>query len=143
MTKEQLLEIGRWLQKRCTHLKEIESLTEQASEAFGRNDSKSAALLLEMRGEQMEQADLCRERAGALMKDIGGLEFSALDRLMHAHTLSDDGLYERFSEEEKEAAARIAAVSIRSRAVLKETIRKDRRLNQKIAGKNTFYQGKD
>ncbi len=143
MTKDILLEIGRQYQARYSHLKEIDSLTDQVLDAFGRNDTRSASMLLEMRAGEMEKADLCREEAGALMKEMAGWEISALDRLLHAGRLDADGLYEPFTEELREAARMIAAVSIRSREILKDTITKDERLNRRIAGKNTFYQRKD
>ncbi len=143
MTKEHLLEIGRQLQERCNYLKEIESLTEQALDAFGRNDTRAAAEALKLRGEQMEQADVCMEQVGLLMRNLTAEEFSAMDRLMHTQSLSDEALYRGFSDEEREAAARIAAAALRSRAVLKDTIGKDKVMNQRIAGKNTFYQEKD
>ncbi len=143
MTKDILLEIGRQYQARYSHLKEIVSLTEQLLDAFGRNDTRSASMLLEMRAGEMEKADLCREEAGEIMKGLKGWEISALDRLLHTDTLDGEGLYEPFSEEQREAARMIAAVSIRSREMLKDTISKDERLNRKIAGKNTFYQRKD
>lgn len=143
MIKEDLLEIGKLLQERCNYFKEIDSLTEQAQEAFGRNDTRAAAAVLSLRGEQMEQADICMEQMDALRGNLTAEKISALDRLMRAQSLTDEALYSGFSEEEKEAATRIAAVVIRSRSILKETIRKDRMMNQRIAGKHTFYQEKD
>lgn len=143
MTKEQLLEAGEHLRGRYARLQEINSLTDQAIEAFGRNDTDAAALALDMRGEQMEQADECMERLHDLMQTLDQQDVSALKRLMHAGDLSEESLYSGFSQEERDAAVKVAAISIRSREVLRDTIRKDEAMNRKITGKHTFYQGKD
>ena len=54
MTKLMIL-----LQRKYSSIREIDRLTKELEDAFARNDDVSAAMLLEMRAEEMAKVDNC------------------------------------------------------------------------------------
>lgn len=58
------------LQKRYNILREISRLTEELVNALERRDSVSSALILEMRGEQMERDAACQEELLQIAENV-------------------------------------------------------------------------
>ena len=133
-----MLEVAKQLQGRYSCLQEIDRITRETQDAFSRNDTESARLLLSMRGECMDKADGYREKAEKLLYALDREEAKILLDLMHERAGADD-----FPEQCRKEAGMIADVSGRSRKLLGNIIKRDQVMNRRITGKKSYYQKED
>ncbi len=130
-----LLEVAKQLQGRYGCLQEIDQLTRETEKAFSRNDTVAARIFLKMRGEIMERADSYMER---IEKLVYSLEDASEIRLLEA-LLKGRETAEALPEEYRPEAVMIISAVERSRNLLAKVILKDRAMNSRITGKESFY----
>lgn len=119
------------LQRKHTAVKEMYRLTKELEEIFARNDEVSAAMLLQLRGDEMEKADRCMEELWQ-MGEISKESYEKLSALITSDPLKAVG---KSKEEEK-----IYEIRRKTQTVIEDLRRLDQRLNQRVGGKKSFYQ---
>ena len=125
MTKLMIL-----LQRKYSSIREIDRLTKELEDAFARNDDVSAAMLLEMRAEEMAKVDNC---VGEIWQQ-GESDRRALQKLKVLMTSDPARAAGESPEEEK-----IYEIRRKFRELLKEVQEKDRILNRRVGGDKSFY----
>ncbi len=130
--KDELLsEILRRVQRNCVRMVEIERLTKELGEALSRNDQESAQLLMKMRQDEMERTSETKEEIRLI---LGSTE--AEEGLRLRSWLAGEDTHQPDSFE----AGKIVELSKQMTQVLNRTISMDKAINQKLAGKDSFYQ---
>lgn len=129
-TELDLTKIMVLLQRRFSAVSEIEKLTGELTEAFERNDDVSAALLLQMRADEMEKADMCLDEIWQFAEDDrkGGEKLRTL-------MLSDPLVTEGENFEEK----KIYEIRQKIRVTAEHLRAMDERLNRSVAREKSFY----
>lgn len=127
MTKNDWLDLAVLERKKYNLLSEVMDLSGQLGEAMDRSDDVSVRLLLSMRQEPILQLEEAK-RAAALK----GESLTAEERERVA-ALSSGA--EPETEEEKPYFEEAG----RCRRLLERVLELDRRLNRRLAGKNSFY----
>lgn len=119
------------LQRKYGAVREIHRLTKELEEVINRNDGISAAMVLQMRGDEMTRAEQCMEE----LWQLGERDRETYERL-HALVASDlDKAMGTTKEEEK-----IYEIRRKTRTVVEQAQEIDRRLNKRLAGGKSFYQ---
>lgn len=124
------LEIAKQLQAEYKHICEIRRLTEEMQDILARDDRVSIQLLLGMRHEEMAAYDRCEENIHLLDRCFSGGKQERMRYLKSEESLKSDNFM-------KKKAAELYQ-SIRNQ--LKITMELDKRVNKKLAGKDSFYQ---
>ncbi|MCI9283383.1 MAG: hypothetical protein HFG56_08865 [Lachnospiraceae bacterium] len=118
------------LQRKYNAIREIGRLTRDLGEAFTRNDDISAAMLLEMRAEEMAKVDAC---IGELW-ELGETDRSVLGQLRVLLTADPKNRVGETPEEKK-----IYDIRRRTQTMLDELKEEDRKLNRRVTGEKSFY----
>lgn len=130
--KDELLsEILKRVQRNCVRMVELERLTKELGDALSRNDQESAQLLMKMRQEEMEHTTETKAEIKMLLQSATGEEQEKLRSWLAGE--------ERYPAEGFEAK-KIVELSSQMALVLNRTISIDKAINQKIAGKDSYYQ---
>lgn len=130
--KEELLtEILRRVQRNYVRIVEIERLTKDLGDAFSRNDQESAQLLMKMRQEEMERTSETKAEIRMLIQSAESEEQEKL-----RGWLAGEGRHQPDSFEAK----KILELSSQLALILNRTIDIDKAINQKLAGKDSYYQ---
>lgn len=129
--EELLSEILRRVQRNCMRIVEIERLTRELGDALSRNDQESAQILMKMRQEEMEQTSETKAEIRMLLETAEGE-----DREKLRGWLAGEDKYEPDCFE----ARKIQELSSQMMLVLNRTISIDKAINQKLAGKDSYYQ---
>lgn len=118
------------LQRRYGVIREIDRLTKELEEAFARGDEVSAAMLLEMRAEEMAKNDSHTEEIWQLAaSDKAALQ--KLRRLMMSDPTEDHG---ENTEEKK-----IYEIRQRTQMLLDKIRTTDQRMNRRVAREKSYY----
>lgn len=131
---ELLTEVAKLLQRKYTHMAEINRLTQEIAQELQRDDRVNVQLMLGMRGEEIEAVRDCEKKL-ILFQDSAPPELSewlqqALKGKMHA---------EDMESKEKALVVRLAG-SVRS--VWEKIMVTDRHMSMRLAGDDSFYSGK-
>lgn len=118
------------LQRKYGAVQEIRRLTRELEEVVSRNDGISAAMILQMRGDEMTRAEQCMEEIWQLGE--GGREDYERLRIL---VESDPDEAAGDTKEEK----KIYEIRRKTGIVLEETRKIDERLNRRLAGDRSFY----
>jgi len=118
------------LQRKYTAIIEINRLTKELEETFARNDEVSAVMVLQMRGDEMGKADQCDEE----LWQLGEESREVYEQLRILMTPDPEKAVGSTKEEEK-----IYEIRRKTKTVIEELRRRDQRLNQRVAGKNSYY----
>ena len=130
-SKEELMsEVLKRVQRNYVHMAEIERMTKELGDALSRNDQESAQLLIKMRQEEM---DLISETKGEIRLLI---QASGDEQEKLLSWLKGESVYPPDSFEEK----KIVELSAQLLQILNRTIERDRMVNSKVAGKDSYYQ---
>ncbi len=130
-SKEELMsEVLKRVQRNYVHMAEIERMTKELGDALSRNDQESAQLLIKMRQEEM---DLVSETKGEIRLLI---QASGDEQEKLLCWLKGENAYPPDSFEEK----KIVELSGQLLQILNRTIERDRMVNSKVAGKDSYYQ---
>lgn len=119
------------LLRRYNVLKDIGKLTGELQEAVSRRDKISASLILEMRGEAFGKYEKCQEEIG-LLAEQGEQEAAVVKRLVYTPL---ESLKKPVDAEEQ----KIYEIRHKAQKLLCEIQQKDRFLNKRVAGKQSFY----
>lgn len=118
------------LQRKYGAVREIHRLTQELEEVLSRNDGISAAMVLQMRGDEMMRAEQCMED----LWQMGERNRETYERLRVLVTSDLDDAVGGTKEEEK-----IYEIRRKTRTVLEQVQEIDQRLNRRLAGDKSFY----
>ena len=121
---EQLLQL---VQREYRQINEIRELTEELTEAFGRDDQVSVQMLLKMRGNSMSEADKVKKQKNMILSALGGNE--RIQKLINGEHISG------MTETEK----RICMIAAGKKETLAKPVELDRYINRRITGGKSFY----
>ncbi|MEG0216562.1 MAG: hypothetical protein RSB57_05770 [Hungatella sp.] len=132
MERDQILsEILIQYQKKYTTVTEIYRLTEEMIGLLNHDDRVSTQLILNMRQEEMDRAEECGGALATLKEQLSAGQRQHLSAVLEA---SDDRELTESWEEKK-----IAEIYQNTQTVLQKTIELDKRVNLKLAGKDSYY----
>lgn len=130
--KEELLsEILRRVQRNYVRMVEIERLTKDLGDALSRNDQESAQLLIKMRQDEMERTIETKTEIRMLLQSAEPGEQAELRGWLAGENKHQPDCFE---------AKKILELSSQTAQVLNRTIDTDKIINQKLAGKDSYYQ---
>ena len=118
------------LQRRYNAVRELDRLTKELEEVVARNDGISAAMILQMRGDEMEKAEHCMEE----IWQMGEGSREIYDRLQ---LLVSSDLQKAVGKTEEEK--KIYEIRRKTEEVLVRLRRTDQRLNKRLAGEKSYY----
>lgn len=121
------------LQRKYGAVREILRLTRELEEVVNRNDGISAAMVLQMRGDEMTRAEQCMEEIWLL----GERDRKTYEQLRNLVTCDLDQAVGRTKEEEK-----IYEIRRKTRTVVEQLQEIDQRLSKRLAGEKSFYRAK-
>ena len=131
--KEELLtEVMRQVQRKYMRFAEIEKLTNELGDTLSRGDRESVQLLLEMRQDEMEEADSIERGIAAILRAVASNTADEIRGLL-------DCTKELPSDEIGFEAKKIKELSRQIRRSVDRTISVDRAISQKLAGKDSYY----
>lgn len=130
--KDELLsEILRRVQRNYVRMVEIERLTKELGDALSRNDQESTQLLMKMRQEEMEHVSEVKSEIRMLLQSAETEEQDKLKSWLAGDEKCQPDCFE---------AKKILELSSQITLVLNRTISIDKAINQKLAGKDSYYQ---
>lgn len=118
------------LQRKYSSVRELDRLTKELEEVAARNDGISAAMVLEMRGEEMEKTERCMEE----LWQMGEENREVYDKLK---VLLESDPAKAVGETKEEEM--IYEIRRKTQDVLNRLRRRDQRLNERVAGQKSFY----
>lgn len=118
------------LQRKWNAIQEMSKLTKEMEDTFARNDQVSVDMLLQLREDEMEKVDHCMEEIWRLGEGDGDV-YAKLSALVTSDPA--EGAWE--TPEEK----KIFEIRQKTQSLLEDLRKADRRLNQRMAGKKSFY----
>ena len=118
------------LQRKYSAVQEMYRLTRELEEVVSRNDGISAAMVLQMRGDEMLRAEQCMEEIWQL-----GERDREIYEKVHMLVTSDLDSAAGTTREEK----KIYEIRRKTRSVLQQLQEIDQRLNRRLAGDQSFY----
>ena len=130
MEESILLEILKEMQKKYQCMAEIERITREIGEFLSRNDQTSVQMLLGMRQEEMDKADMFTKNINCLIYVLPPEEAAKVDNWVKGQENWNPN--EQISEKIMEKGKNI-------QHILKRTIEIDRHISTRIAGTHSFY----
>lgn len=130
--EEWMTELMCQMQKKCVRVLEIEQLTKELGDSLARGDRESAQLLLEMRQDEMNKADVIERDINILLESADMKTALEMNALLNDQKEFSDG---EIGFEEK----KIKELSNQIRNSLERTISIDKINSQKLAGKDSYY----
>lgn len=126
-----LMEILKEMQKKYQCISEIERITRDIGDALSRNDRTSVQILLGMRQDEMDKADINERNIVHLLSYMAPGEADQIARWMNGEqeNIPDHPFIKKLAEK---------GSSIRM--LLKRTIELDRHISIRLAGKDSYYQ---
>lgn len=126
-----LVEILKEMQKKYMFIAEIERITREMGDALSRNDRESVQMLLGMRQDEMNKADVCTRNIECLISALSPDEGSQVRELLNGKGGGKPGSLTAEMLEEKGKSIQF---------VLKRTIEADRLISIRLSGKDSYYQ---
>lgn len=130
MEESILLEILKEMQKKYQCMAEIERITREVGEFLSRNDQTSVQMLLGMRQEEMDKADVFTKNINCIISVLSPEEAVRVDNWVKGQENWNPN--EQLSEKIIEKGKNI-------QQILKRTIEIDRCISTRIAGTHSFY----
>lgn len=129
--EELYMEMAKVLQKKYVRMNEVCRLTKEIADSLSRDDMVSVNILLEMRGEELENAADCDKNlyllAEHLPEDMQQMA-SAMLKGKEAYIPADNVIWNKMKD-----------IVNNTRTVLKQTIEFDRHMSCRLAGEDSFY----
>lgn len=122
------------LQRKYGAVREIHRLTKELEEVVNRNDGVSAAMVLQMRGDEIVRAEQCMED----IWQLGERDRETYEKLRVLVTSDPDEAVATTKAEEK-----IYEIRRKTRTVLEQIQLMDQRLNSRLAGDKSFYRTRE
>lgn len=126
-----LVEILKELQKKYKCITEIERITREMGDSLSRNDRELVQMLLGMRQEEMDKADVCTNHADCLIDALPPEEGFRVRSWAKGNTDINPDSPEAQMLVEKGRNIHLA---------LKRTIELDRHISIRLSGKDSYYQ---
>lgn len=118
------------LQRRYSAIRELDRLTSELEETIVRNDGISAAMVLQLREDEMEKADRCMEE----IRQMGESDRESYEKVCSLVDVDPTDAVGGTKEEEK-----IFEIRRKTQTVIENLRRTDQRLNFRVAGDKSFY----
>ena len=118
------------LQRRYSAIRELDRLTSELEETIIRNDGISAAMVLQLREDEMEKADRCMEE----IRQMGESDRESYEKVCSLVDVDPTDAVGGTKEEEK-----IFEIRRKTQTVIEKLRRTDQRLNFRVAGDKSFY----
>jgi hypothetical protein len=131
MEDSMLVEILKEMQKKYMCIVEIERITREMGDVLSRNDRESVQMLLGMRQDEMNKADVCIRNIEYLLSAL-----SPEDSRQVREWLNGDG----DRNPDSPMAAKLAEKGMSIKLALKRTIEADRHISMRLSGKDSYYQ---
>lgn len=130
--------------RKMSYLDEILRLTKEIGESLDRDDRVSVQLLLVSRQEEIENLDECRINLHEEMENLSNEESFELEKILKGKFENPSAEDAELMKEGGEFAylAKIDAYSKASKKYLEEIIVLDKRMSNRLAGEDSFYQEK-
>lgn len=124
-SKNQLEMIILQMQKRYTRLAEVLRLTQDLDDALKRNDRESADMLIQMRGQEMDEISVMNEDIAYRICGLPQVHQTAIECRL-------------YNDDDKEIK-RIYELKERSQNILQRAREIDHRMNMRVAGEHSYY----
>lgn len=121
------------MKKKYEQMLKIESITNDIEDSLKRNDKVSTSMFMNMRMEVMEQIDDIDEQVEKILTSGDEELYHYLKGLLKIDT------QEQAMDTEYQDEKMLMLISLRIRNVLKGVIEKDKVMNQRLLGKDSFY----
>ena len=131
MEDSMLVEILKEMQKKYMCIVEIERITREMGDVLSRNDRESVQMLLGMRQDEMNKADVCIRNIEYLLSAL-----SPEDSSQVREWLNGDG----DRNPDSPMAAKLVEKGKSIKLALKRTIEADRHISMRLSGKDSYYQ---
>lgn len=131
---ELLMEIAKILQKKYTHMSEINRLTNEMAEELSRDDRVSVQMTLGMRGEELEKVKECDHKLHLFIDSVPSDLKEWLTDVINGKAGS--------SQEYGKEGSLVARLAGNIRNVWEKTMMVDRHMNKRLAGADSFYTGR-
>uniref|UniRef100_UPI0006CFA6FC hypothetical protein n=1 Tax=Clostridium sp. NkU-1 TaxID=1095009 RepID=UPI0006CFA6FC len=131
MEDSMLVEILKEMQKKYMSIAEIERITREMGDSLSRNDRESVQMLLGMRQDEMNKADVCTRNVECLVSALSPDEGSQVKEWLN-------GKGDR--KPDSPTAELLAEKGKSIQLVLKRTIEADRLISIRLSGKDSYYQ---
>lgn len=128
---ELLTEIAKILQKKYTHMSEINRLTNEMAEELSRDDRVSVQMTLGMRGEELEKVRECDNKLHLFIDSVPPELKEWLTDVISGRAGS--------SEDYGKEGSLITRLAVNTRNVWEKTMMVDRHMNKRLAGADSFY----
>lgn len=131
MEKAMLVEILKEMQKQYNYIVEIERITREMGDSLSRNDRELVQMLLGMRQEEMDKADVCTGNVDCLVAALSPEEGFKVRSWLKGNADVNPDTTEAQMLAEKGKSIQLA---------LKRTIELDRHISIRLSGKDSYYQ---
>lgn len=118
------------LQRRYNAVRELDRLTTELEDVVARNDGISAAMILQMRGDEMEKAEHC-------MEEIWQLGEGSREAYVQLQLLVSSDLQKAVGNTDEEK--KIFEIRRKTEDLLVRLRRTDQRLNKRLTGEKSYY----
>ncbi|MDR1769253.1 MAG: hypothetical protein LBS02_01270 [Hungatella sp.] len=125
-----LVEILKEMQKKYMFITEIERITREMGDALSRNDRETVQMLLGMRQDEMNKADVCIRNVECLISALTPDEGSQVREWLNGKGGGKPG---------SPTAELLAEKGKSIQLVLKRTIEVDRLISMRLSGKDSYY----
>ena len=133
MIEEYVSKLTKLMKKKYEKMVEIENITKDIEEALKRNDKVSTDMFMKKRLEVMTEVDGIDEENYEIIQGGDENQYHYLRNLIRVET-QQQAMDTEFEDEKM-----LMLVSLRVRNVLKNIIEKDKIMNQRLLGKDSFY----
>ncbi len=133
MIEEYVSKLTKLMKKKYEKMVEIENITKDIEEALKRNDKVSTDMFMKMRLEVMTEVDGIDGEIYEIIQGGDENQYHYLRNLIRVKT-QQQAMDTEFEDEKM-----LMLVSLRVRNVLKNIIEKDKIMNQRLLGKDSFY----
>ncbi|WP_349946680.1 hypothetical protein ABFV83_20765 [Lacrimispora sp. BS-2] len=125
-----LVEILKEMQKKYMFITEIERITREMGDALSRNDRELVQMLLGMRQDEMNKADVCTKNVECLISALSPDEGSQVREWLNGKGGGNP---------DNPTAQLLAEKGKSIQLVLKRTIEVDRLISIRLSGKDSYY----
>ncbi len=133
MDEEYLMEFCKQYQKKYNHVTELHRLTKELGDTLSRDDRVSACMILDMRQEEMTGMEACERNIGILLESLDAGEREKVESCLKEGAAPDPG------EPGYGLLLKIQEIQGKTKKILRDTVEQDKILNQRIAGKDSYY----
>ncbi len=130
------IEFLKQYQRKYRYIAEIQRITKELGDALSRNDRVAAELLLVMRKDEMTGADQCDKNIALLQESLQGEQRQLVAACLQGHKELLPG-----EDQGRQWLDKIYDLQGKIKSILQDTIQRDRVMNRKVAGENSFYAG--